>query len=207
VSATQTQYSVTTRPITEDEYRAAIGALRSPRYQAAVFSAVGIVVAVMVNFVPEEFRLTTLFVPLMFLVGAAVPAVNYRTRLRALRKILSSGMVSEIAGVPGKRKFPRSWTMGPLVFGNDGTLSKVLQEGTASRIAFIPEAKMVLSVNGVPLEKVTSIMTIPPGFGVGPPAPPRAAPAPVSPPTSTGTPRASSESQKKKKGREPSKKA
>jgi hypothetical protein len=76
-------------------------------------------------------------------------------------------MISEIVGVPVKRKFSRSWIIGPLVFGNDGTLPKVLREGTVSRVAFIPEAKMVVSVNGTPLQKVTSIATIPPGFGMG----------------------------------------
>ena len=202
---TQAQYSLTTRPITEEEYKVAVGALKSPRSQAAVFSVVGILVAVMVNFVPEEFRLINLFVPMLFLVGAAVPAISYRARLKALRKILSSGRVSEIAGVPRRRKFPRSWTLGPLVFGNDGTLSKVLQEGVVSRIAFIPEARIVLSVNGVPLEKVTSIQTMPSGFGASPPtSQPQAAFVPLPPPSA---PRASSENKKRKKGRAPLKQA
>jgi len=167
MSTTQAQYSLITRPITEGEYRVAVSALKSPKYQAVAFSVVGMIVAVMVNFVPEEFKLTNLFVPLMFLLGAAVTAINYRRRVRALQKVLATGMISEIVGVPVKRKFSRSWIIGPLVFGNDGTLPKVLREGTVSRVAFIPEAKMVVSVNGTPLQKVTSIATIPPGFGMG----------------------------------------
>jgi hypothetical protein len=190
------QYFLATRQITEDEYRVALGTIKSPRYEAVIASVIGmlvaILVAVAVNFVSEESKLIQLIVPLIFVIIAGSAALRYRSAVNVLRKNLSSGMVAEITGIPVKCKAPRSWSIGPLSIWDTRTLTKVLQEGVTSRIAFIPEAKIVLSVNGIPLKKAASILNMPQDFGKVSSAPaPQPAPAyiPVQP-AGTATPSA-----------------
>jgi len=187
------RYSLTIRPITDGEYRLALSTIKPSRYEAVIGSVVGILVAVAVNFVKEEYRLIQLGVPLLFAIAAGSAAIRYRTMLKGIKKDISTGRVLEITATPVKNKFPRFWKMGPLTFSNEGGLPKLLQEGTVSTITLLPNARIVLSLNGVPLKKATPIITIPATFvqvHASPPPLPVAA-LPASHPTqTTGAPHA-----------------
>lgn len=155
-------YSVSMRPITDEEQKVALRFVKPMKYNALVMSIIGIATAIAVNFAADP---VLLGVPLLFALMAGDAAVKYKKNSEAIGKALSSGFLPEVSGpaVRSKRRGP--WTIGPVaIFGKSDAMA-ALSEGAAVTVAFIPGAKLALSVNHLPLKKALSITTTPSDFG------------------------------------------
>lgn len=174
-------YSLSVRPITDPERKAALDSLKPLRYNAIGMSVIGIMTAIVVNFGNE---IVLLGVPLLFALMAGSTAANYKKNSNAIGKALAAGTAPEIAGAPVKKRFGGSWMIGPVTFANKAGIAKTLQEGAVSRVAFLPDAKIALSVNGIPLKRTLPIVSVPAGFGQDlavPATPPQPVPMPTRP--------------------------
>lgn len=155
-------YSVSVRPITEEEKRVALSFVKPMRYNAIVMSVIGLATAIAVNFAPNPI---VLGVPLLFALMAGDAAVKYKKNSEAIGRALSNGVLPEVSGpaVRSKRRSP--WTIGPVAIVGKSDAMAALSEGAVATVAFIPGAKLALSVNHVPLKKAVSITTTPSDFG------------------------------------------
>lgn len=158
----ETPYSLSVRPITEAERKVALDSLKSPRYNAIGASVIGMITAVVVNFGTD---IVLLGVPLLFALIAGSAAANYKKNSGLVGRALATGTVSEITGVPVRRKFRGLWEIGPVKFLNKEGVAKMFQEGVISKASFMPEANIILSVNGVPLSKAVLIQGSLSGLG------------------------------------------
>ncbi|MEM0343707.1 MAG: zinc ribbon domain-containing protein [Thermoplasmata archaeon] len=178
-------YSVAVRQITDEEQKVALRFVKPMRYNALVMSVIGLATAVAVNFAADPI---VLGVPLLFALMAGDAAVKYRKNSEAIGKALSSGILPEVSGpaVRSKRRGP--WTIGPVAIVGKVDATAALSEGAVATVAFIPSARLALSVNHVPLKKAVSITTNPPDFGRDLVATPMITAAPVAMPQQAATP-------------------
>lgn len=154
-------YALVVRPMNAAERKAAADSLKPARYNAIAMSILGIATAIMINYARDTI---VVVVPLMFAAGSIAYASQYRKGSGTVSKMLTTGTVPEIRGVPTKKSMGRGWDLGPASFQGSGGLGKRLSEGTVTTLAFLPDTKVALSVNGVPLKKPVP-MVIPAGFG------------------------------------------
>ncbi len=145
------------------ERKAAVDSLKPLWYNAIAMSFVAIATSIMVNFAYDAI---VILVPLIFAAACIGLTAQYRRSLRAVKKTLTDGSIPELKAVPAKKSMGRGWTVGPITFARSGELSGMFSEGTQAAVAFLPETKAALSVNGVPLRKPMP-MVAPIGFGVG----------------------------------------
>ncbi len=160
-------YSLYVRPISPAESAAALKSLRPARYNAVAMAIVGIATAIMINYANDAI---VVVVPLMFAVGSISFAVRYRKGAAAVQKTISSGNIHEVRGVAVKKSLGRGWALGPVTFPRSGGLNDLMTEGAPAGVAFVPDTKSAISVNGALLRKPLP-MTMPIGFGKDLPVP------------------------------------
>ncbi|MGQ9587644.1 MAG: zinc ribbon domain-containing protein [Thermoplasmata archaeon] len=175
----ETHYTLSARPITEAEQKVALDSLKPLRYNAIGASVIGMITAVVVNFGTE---IVLLGVPLLFALIAGSAVANYKKNSGLIGKALATGAVSEIAGVPVRRKFRGLWQIGPVKFPNKEGVAKMFQNGAVSRASFMPDAKIILSVNGMPLKRAVLIQGPLSGLGQGAALPTASFPPAYAPP-------------------------
>lgn len=157
-------YALSPRPISEVERKVAVDSLKPIRYNAIAMSVLAIATAIMVNFAYDAIAM---LVPLMFSVGCIGFASQYRKGVRAITKAMAEGTIPELRAVASKKTYGRGWEIGPVSFARSGELDTMLSSGAVATVAFLPETRAVLSVNGSPLSKRVT-MVAPLGFGKDP---------------------------------------
>jgi hypothetical protein len=160
-AAVNNGYSLYVRPISPAESTAAVRSLRSARYNAVAMAIVGVITAIMINYANDEI---VMVVPFLFVAGAVGNAVQYRKGAEAVKKMLRSGNIHEVRGTPVRKSMGRGWTLGPVTLPKSGSLNDIMTEGSSAGIAFVPDTKNAISVNGTLLKKPLP-MTVPMGFG------------------------------------------
>ena len=179
-------YSLSVRPITDGERKVALDSLKFFRYNALGFAIVGMMTAIATMLFATD--IVMLLVPVLFVLIAGDYANKYKKNSDLIAKGLTPCTVPEIAGVPEK-KGRGSWSLGPMTVFNKGGLAKMLPEGETCKMAFLPDARIVLSVNGTPLKKAVPVVMTPADFAkdLTLPAYP-AAPAPMPSPCAVAPP-------------------
>lgn len=151
--------SATVRPMAESE-RQAIKAIPRPQKMNAVgISLMAMLMAVMVNFVDNP---VAMFMPLVFAFAALGLAVQARKTSGAVAATIAKGTVTEVRGVP-LYKGNAGWEFGVFSIARDKQLERALVDGAPASVAIVPDAKRLLSVNGVTLRRPVALRT-PPGF-------------------------------------------
>ncbi len=148
-----------TRPMTEAETRAAKAIPKPHRNNAIGMSVVAMVMAVMVNFIEDEIAL---LMPLFFCFVALGLAIQARRNSGVVAESLVKGTVADLRGTPEWRK-GRGWGFGALSIPRGSELDKRLSDGVPASVTVLPDAKHVLSADGVPLKKPVPFVASP-GF-------------------------------------------
>ena len=150
---------ISVRPMTAAE-REAVRAIPKPQRNNAVgMAAVAMIMAVMVNFIEDEF---VVIMPLFFCFAGLGLAIQARKGAGMAGKVLAGGTVTDYRGTP-------RWTRtGGCSFGTfsvlrSGQLKKLLPEGVPATLTIVPGAKQLLAVNGTMLRSPAAL-TGPPGF-------------------------------------------
>lgn len=165
-------YTLITRRISDQESKAARDSLKPVRYNAMGMSILAIATAVTINFANDAI---VILVPLMFAVASAGLVAQFRRSFKAVKNTLTTGTIAELKAIPAKKSMGRGWTVGPVTFARSGELSEILTDGVPASVAFLPETKFALSVNGVALRKPI-LMVAPKDFGKEPMSQPAAQP-------------------------------
>ena len=164
-----TGVSGTTRPMTVAE-RDALQSIPKPiRNNAIGISILSMVMAVMINFVED---MVALLMPLVFCFIGLGLAVQARKSSGSVAQAVSKGTVTDVRGTPRWKGAAGGWAFGAFSVTNNAQLKGLLVDGVSATVTIVPEAKRVLSVNGVPLKKPVELRAAP-GFesALLPPAP------------------------------------
>lgn len=177
-------FSLAVRPLTDYERKIAVDYLKPFRYRAVGMAIIGMACALAILFAPDT---VLLGVPLLFALIAGESAMEYRRNSVKIGKALALGTLVEITGPLGKKRFGGPWMIGPVSFATTRGVPKPLSAGAVSRMAFLPEAGIALSIDGIPLKKALPITTTPREFAkdLAIPMAPPPAPAPVQTPLAT----------------------
>ena len=151
--------SVAIRSMSEAERTAVKAIPKSQRNNAVGMAVVAMVMAVMVLFVEEEIAA---IMPMFFgFIGLAI-AAQARKAAGMAGKALGTGTVTDVAVNP---RWPRTGNcdLGGFSIPRSGPMKRLLVDGTPATVTLVPEAKRMISVNGVPLKAPVAI-TAPAGF-------------------------------------------
>lgn len=148
------------RRMTEAEMKTVKAIPRPLRANAIGMSVVAMVMAIMVNFVEEP---VAVIMPLFFsFVGLGI-AVQARRASGTVAQALAKGTVIDVRAVPRWKGASGGWDFGRFSVPKDSQVKGSIADGAPAWVTVIPEAKRLLSVNGVTLKKPIELRG-PPGF-------------------------------------------
>lgn len=140
--------------------RQTIKAIPKPQRNNAVgISFMAMLMAILVNFVDNP---VAMFMPLVFAFAGLGLAIQARKSSGAVAQAMAKGTVTEVRGVPVYRG-GSGWEFGVFSIARNRQLEGALVNGVPASVAIVPEAKRLLSVNGVTLRKPVELR-VPPGF-------------------------------------------
>ncbi len=152
--------SATVRPLTEPERQAYWGMLRPLKLNAIGFALVSMLMAVMINFVPDQWLI---IVPIFFGVAALGMAVQARKTANKVVSAIAKGSVTDVRVSQVRKGAGGSWNFGPFSVPRTSMLNSMLSEGAPASVTIVPETRHLLSVNSVALKKPVTLIA-PPGF-------------------------------------------
>ena len=117
-----------------------------------------ILTALFINLFWEEGFEIALLVPLLFLAMSVENMMKLRKSWRIAKEEIGRAVILDISSVPVKRRFGGTWMFGPLSIARSRETSSLLQEGSTSTVAFLPESGLVASMNGVPLPRAFQVV-------------------------------------------------
>jgi len=174
-------FSVSVRPMTDSERKAAVSTLRPLRNNARGMAMVSILMALMINFVTDPIAM---ILPIVFGLASLGMAVKARKGVGSMSKTLATGTVAEIRTMPKRMSTGRGWELGMFYAMRSRALNGVLVEGVPASLTVLPETKHLLAVNGTPLRSPVQLMSAP--GAVMPIAPSAVQQAPISAPMPVG---------------------
>ena len=152
--------SVTVRSMTEGERQAMLAIPKPLRKNAMGMALFSMVMAIMVNFTDNQ---VALIMPLMFCFVSLGFAVQARKSSGTVAQALARGTVTEVRGTPRWKGARAGWEFGTFSISRIGLMDGMLVDGVPAAVTIVPEAKCLLSVNGVSLRKPV-VLTAPAGF-------------------------------------------
>lgn len=145
-------YSVSRRPMTDDEVKALAKPFKSLKGPLGFFSLTGIVASLASFEAPaENVDVLALMGLVCGIVALAIGVTSLKIRKSVVRS-MEDPSVTIVRGNAMRRASPAGWTVGPVTVKDTAETRSVLRDGPAS-VEFIPALRTVLSVNGVRLAK------------------------------------------------------
>ena len=147
-------WGVAIRPMSEAERTVVRAIPKSQRNNAIGMAVVAMVMAVMVLFIEEEIAA---IMPIFFGFIGLATALGARKSAGLAGKALGTGTVTDVAVSP---RWPRTGNcdLGGFSVSRSGQMKKMLVEGVPATVSVLPEAKRMISVNGVPLKAPVTII-------------------------------------------------
>ena len=145
-------YTVTKRPMTDDEVKGLAKPFKSFKGPLAFFSLIGIIASVASFEAPEE---NAGIMVLMGLICGIIALALGITSLKIRKNVVKSmedPSVTIVRGTAVRTVNPAGWAIGPVIVRDTAETTRMLRDGPAS-VEFIPPLRMVSSVNGVRLAK------------------------------------------------------
>ena len=153
IASDATGYTVTARPMTDAERELIIRAMKSSWVVGGVFGVIGMFFSIL-NYLVVDMLIFygTLIVGFITLIICISTLQSRHT----LTKFLNVGTVTEVSGVPVKNS--KGWVhIGPAVVIDTKAIATQMPEGRTATLAYIPQFKLAVSLNGVPLKNAVSM--------------------------------------------------
>jgi len=164
------QISATVRSISDVERQAFGSVIRPMKLNAIGIAIVSMVMAIMVNFVTDQWMVV---VPIFFGLAALGMSIQTRKSAGKIAGALARGNVVDVRAAMVSKGPGGSWNFGAFSVPRSNALSTLLVDGTPATFTIVPESKHMLSVNYSLLKRPIQFNAMP-GFesllGVSPPA-------------------------------------
>jgi hypothetical protein len=146
------------RPITETEKQALGKVLRPVKMNAIGLALVSMLMAVMINFVPDQWLVV---VPIFFAFVALGSAIQARKIGGIVVSAMEKGTVADVRVSTVQKRAGGNWDLGAFSVPRNGALGKVLSEGSPASLCIVPDTKHLLSVNGAILSRIPTVNAYP----------------------------------------------
>jgi hypothetical protein len=146
-------FSVSKRPLTEQEIADAAKPYTQLKKPLGFFSLFAVFISVIMMFGPVEANIDmfSLMALVFGLISIALAGTSFRVR-RDVAKVIRSGEVTIVQGYARRSQSPAGWVIGPITVRDTQELAPFMREGPAT-VEYIPAMKAAMRVNGVRLLK------------------------------------------------------
>jgi len=146
-------FSVTKRPLTDQEIADVAKPYTQLKKPLAFFSLFAVFISVIMMFGPVDANIDmfSLMALVFALISIALAGTSFRVR-RDVAKVLESGEVTIVQGYARRSQSPAGWVVGPITVRDTRELAPFMREGPAT-VEYIPAMKAAMKVNGVRLLK------------------------------------------------------
>jgi len=145
-------YSVTKRPMTEEEFKGLARPYKSFKGPLGFFSLIAVIASIVSFEAPaENVDILSLMGLVCGVVALALAAASLKMRAK-VAKTMEDPYVTVVRGTAMRSASPAGWMIGPVTVTDTAETRSVMRDGPAT-MEFIPALKMAVSVNGVRLKK------------------------------------------------------
>lgn len=144
-------FSVSKRPLTEQEVADVAKPYKQLKTPLAFFSLFAVFISVIMMFGPVEANIDmfSLMALVFGLISIALAGTSFRVRGN-VAKVIRSGEVTVVQGYARRSQSPAGWVVGPITVRDTQELAPFMREGLAT-VEYIPAMKAAMKVNGVRL--------------------------------------------------------